>query len=47
MAMRRFFSVVAGAIDAAVNAARATILGKSLPKMFPCSVQSYGEVVPR
>ena len=47
MAVRLLFRIVTGAIDAAVDAARATILGKGFSKMLPGSVQSHGEVVPR
>src|ERR1041385_6459065 len=47
MTVRFSARFLARAIKAAVDAARATILGKSFLKMFPGPVKPHGEVIPR
>ena len=47
MTVRFSARFLARAIKAAMDAARATILGKSFSKMLPGPVKPHGEVIPR
>ena len=47
MAVRFSARFLARAIEAAVDAARATILGKSFLKVLPSPVKPHGEIIPR
>ncbi len=47
MTVRFSTRFLARAIKAAVDAARATVLGKSLLKVLPGPVKPHGEIIPR